>query len=73
MVSPGLLSLVLVTEHTLHCRRDRVHLFEWHVDGKPEVPIDMREIVGFGWFSKEDALQLSLLPHLRTYFTSGRC
>jgi 8-oxo-dGTP pyrophosphatase MutT (NUDIX family) len=67
-VSQSVLSWSFEVEHCLHHRRDRVWLFEWHPEEKPNVSIDFREIIEARWFTREEALKLLLLPHLRTYF-----
>jgi 8-oxo-dGTP pyrophosphatase MutT (NUDIX family) len=48
-------------------KRDRVELFELHVECPPQIAIDNREVVAAGWYTPEEALELDLFPTLREH------
>lgn len=47
-------------------KRDHVEIFALHLDRRPEIRIDHREVVAADWFSPERALELNLFPPIRT-------
>lgn len=53
-------------------RKDNVKLFEWRPMVEPEITIDQKEIVDAGWFTVEEAREMSLIPHLNRYFETSR-
>lgn len=53
-------------------RKDNVKLFEWRPMVEPKITIDQKEIVDAGWFTVEEAREMSLIPHLERYFEISR-
>lgn len=53
-------------------RKDNVKLFEWRPMVEPDITIDQKEIVDAGWFTVEEASEMSLIPHLNHYFEISR-
>lgn len=39
---------------------------------EPKITIDQKEIVDAGWFTVEEAREMSLIPHLERYFEISR-
>lgn len=53
-------------------RRDAITVFHAHVDPAPSPVVDHREVVWAAWVHRDEALRLSLLPHVRAYLETGR-
>lgn len=56
-------------EHFFLHRFDRCRMFEAHVNERPALTLDRREIVHAQWMPAEDALQTNLQPHIRSVLT----
>ena len=60
------LELALDTTHRWEGKHDHVELFSLHVQQRPEIKVDNREVIEASWVTPERALQLNLFPPIRT-------
>jgi ADP-ribose pyrophosphatase YjhB (NUDIX family) len=57
---------------TQEYKRDQIAIFEYHCIKLPKTRIDQREVVWAGWMTPQDALQLNLCDHVRSYLSRSR-
>lgn len=55
--------------HLFEYRKDTLDIYELEVDDEPTIEVDDREVVRATFHAPTDALQLSIVPHLREYLT----
>ena len=55
--------------HFFEYRKDTLDIYELEVDEAPSVQVDAREVVQAEFHTPEEALQLSVVPHLEEYLS----
>jgi hypothetical protein len=55
--------------HFFEYRRDTLDIYELEVDEEPNVQVDDREVVRAEFHTPEEALHLSVVPHLEEYLS----
>jgi ADP-ribose pyrophosphatase YjhB (NUDIX family) len=58
--------------HDYEHRQDDVTISEVTVDVAPKISVDHREVVWAGWKTRDEALAMPIVPHLREYLHSKR-
>lgn len=53
--------------HLFEHRKDTLDIFELEMDEEPQVRVDDREVVAAEFHSPDDALGMSIVPHLEEY------
>jgi 8-oxo-dGTP pyrophosphatase MutT (NUDIX family) len=55
--------------HLFEHRKDTLDIYELEVDEEPKVRVDDREVVAAEFHSPDEALSLSIVPHLEEYLS----
>jgi ADP-ribose pyrophosphatase YjhB (NUDIX family) len=69
-VDPREIKQVYAGVHDYEHRQDDVTISEVTVDRAPKIAVDHREVVWAGFKSREEALAMPIVPHLREYLQS---
>jgi 8-oxo-dGTP diphosphatase len=71
-VDPASIRQVYAGVHPYEHREDDVTISEITVERRPRISVDHREVVWAGFKRPDDALAMSIVPHLREYLLARR-